>query len=193
VALALLIGAPPDSGADETLATFTLDGFSFVSFEDEDVYPIPTGGALRFRFGAPSADGSVPFTLAPGDVDLPPIPVGDGRTLTYRLASATGGLVRRSGAGTLVVQFPATVTAELATAEGSGSVPYSLVFTTETTSAPDLDNQTRVTVEGMRLQAGPGAMQLVGAATSRANAFPGPGKAAYTVLSGRFDRLPALP
>jgi hypothetical protein len=33
-------------------------------------------------------------------------------------------------------------------------------------------------------------MQLVGAATNRDSAYPGPGAAVYTVLSGALDRMP---
>jgi len=191
--LAVAMGFAHPAPAEETLATFALDSFSFVSFEDEDVYPIPSGGELRFRFASPSADGSLAFTLQPGDVALPPIPVGQGRTLSYRLMSATSGVARKNGDGNLVVQFPATVTATLSTPEGPASTQYSLLFTTESASAQDLARVETVSVEGMRLSPSARAMQLVGATTSKEGATPGPGKAAYTVLSGRFDRLPAPP
>jgi hypothetical protein len=42
----------------------------------------------------------------------------------------------------------------------------------------------------MRLVDGVWYGQLVGATTNQANAFPEPGTAVYTVLSGRFDRIP---
>jgi hypothetical protein len=32
--------------------------------------------------------------------------------------------------------------------------------------------------------------QLVGTATNKSDAYPGPGAAVYTVLSGRFDAVP---
>ena len=35
--------------------------------------------------------------------------------------------------------------------------------------------------------------QLVGATVNKQNAFPKPGTAVYTVLSGQFDQLPATP
>jgi hypothetical protein len=42
----------------------------------------------------------------------------------------------------------------------------------------------------MRLVDGVWYGQLVGATTNKTNAFPKPGTAVYTVLSGRFDPIP---
>jgi len=42
----------------------------------------------------------------------------------------------------------------------------------------------------MRVVEGAWYGQIVGATTNRENAFPEPGAAVYTVLSGIFDRLP---
>ena len=47
-----------------------------------------------------------------------------------------------------------------------------------------------MSVTGMRLVDGVWYGQLVGATTNKTNAFPEPGTAVYTVLSGRFDRVP---
>jgi hypothetical protein len=42
----------------------------------------------------------------------------------------------------------------------------------------------------MRLVEGARYGQIVGATTNKDNAFPEPGAAVYTVLSGSFDRVP---
>jgi len=42
----------------------------------------------------------------------------------------------------------------------------------------------------MRVVEGAGYGQLVGAPTNKTNAFPKPGTAVYTVLSGQFVQLP---
>jgi hypothetical protein len=42
----------------------------------------------------------------------------------------------------------------------------------------------------MRLVDGVWYAQIVGATTNKENAYPAPGAAVYTVLSGRFDRVP---
>ena len=193
LALAPGLGLASRSAAQTQAATFALDALSFVSFEDSEVYPIPPGGAILFRFGAPNPDGSLPFTIAPADARIPTIPLDGGRTLTYRLTQTTQGVVARDGEGLKVV-FSASIAADLASPDGKGGTrQYAMQFTTETATASNLARTKTVAVEGMPLQATAGAMQLVGAATSQEGAYPGPGAAAYTVLSGRFDRLPDLP
>ena len=42
----------------------------------------------------------------------------------------------------------------------------------------------------MRLVNGVWYAQIVGATTNEENAFPAPGAAVYTVLSGSFDQVP---
>ena len=102
-------------------------------------------------------------------------------------------MVTRESGG-LKVQFSAAIAADLASPDGTGGTrQYAMQFTTESAAASNLARTQTVSVEGMRLQATAGAMQLVGAATSQEGAYPGPGKAAYTVLSGRFDPVPKLP
>ena len=190
--LALVFLLSPLAARAETSATFTLDPLSFVSFEDSEVFPIPAGGTLRFRFGEPDAGGATPFTLAPADVSIPPIPLPDGKTLTYELASpASGTLTHASSPGDRDdLQFVATVRAHLSAPEGGGSMQYVMSFTTRTAGATNLTGTASVAVEGMPLSDAAGAMQLVGATISKEHAFPGPGKAVYTVLSGTFDPLP---
>ena len=65
-------------------------------------------------------------------------------------------------------------------------------FTTESTEATNLAGNVTVEITGMRLVEGVWYVQLVGATVNKENAFPKPGAAVYTVLSGQFDQLPDL-
>jgi hypothetical protein len=47
-------------------------------------------------------------------------------------------------------------------------------------------------IDGTPVEAG-NHVRLVGAATNRQDAFPGPGEAVYAILSGSFDWLPEGP
>ncbi len=62
--------------------------------------------------------------------------------------------------------------------------------TTETAAASDSLGQTTVQRLGVRLIDGVWYVQIVGATTNKVNAFPAPGTAVYSVLSGQFDQLP---
>ena len=53
-----------------------------------------------------------------------------------------------------------------------------------------LDGTMTVEITGMRLVDGVWYVQLVGATVNKENAFPKPGTAVYTVLSGQFDQMP---
>jgi hypothetical protein len=176
--------------ADETVSTFTLDGLSFISFGDQQIVLPDSGSTIVFRFETPSADGSVPFTIAPDDVSIPPVDLPDGSgTLRYALASpASGTLVPTSGGRRL--SFTATVSATLSSSSVNGTYRYTIPFTTESTSASSVDGAQTLSVTGMRLVDGAWYGQIVGATTNKANAFPEPGTAVYTVLSGSFDQVP---
>lgn len=191
VAILCLGGLAAARAEEKRVRTFELDALSFISFQDEEVYPIPAGGFVRFRFGAPRSDGTVRFSIEPGDVEIPPIEV-DASKVTYRLARGTQGTLAETEDG-LRVQFPATISASLASPEGGGVARYTVQFTTGSASATNLKGTRSVAVDGMKLRESSGAMQLVGATTSREGATPGPGKAVYVVLSGAFDRPPPLP
>jgi hypothetical protein len=176
--------------AETTVGTLALDGLSFVSFQDLEVLAIPSGSTLRFHFGAPGSDGSVPFTLAPEDVAIAPIPMpSGGGTLRYALAGPASGWIRPTPTGRRI-DFTANVAASLETADGGGTFTYRVPFTTESTEASNAPGTVTIEAQGMRLVEGVWYVQLVGATTNHTNAFPKPGAAVYTVLSGRFDQLP---
>jgi hypothetical protein len=82
------------------------------------------------------------------------------------------------------------VAAILDAPEGSGSYTYSVPFTTETVAASNFQHTDSVAVTGMRLVNGVWYAQIVGATTNQENAYPAPGAAVYTVLSGSFDQVP---
>jgi hypothetical protein len=170
----------------ETVGTLNLDGLSFISFQDEKVVSL-AGGAIAFHFGAANLDGSIPFSIGPADVSIPDIALSTGQTLRYSLASATTGRLRPSPTGQ-IVEFSATVIATVTGGEESGSLSYSVPFTTETVSTSSGGKSVQVT--GARIAPAARYTQLVGATVNKADTEPTPGSVVYTVLSGTFDRLP---
>jgi len=189
VVLALLLPAARTS-AEELVGTLHLDGLSFISFEGFETLPIPSGGTIRFHFASPTVGSSVSFSIGPGDVVIPPIPLSSGGgTLTYTLASPASGVLALVQ-GQAQIQLTASVHAALDRPEGGGTLSYTLRFTTETASASNVAGTQTVSVQGARLDLGGRYVQLVGATTNQTQAIPEPGKAVYTVLSGTFDQLP---
>jgi hypothetical protein len=67
----------------------------------------------------------------------------------------------------------------------SGSFDYAIPFTTEGAAATNRPRTETLEVSGMRLVEGAWYGQIVGATTNKDDAFPEPGAAVYTVLSGR--------
>jgi hypothetical protein len=187
----LLVLLVPSLGlAEETVGTFRLDGLSFISFGDRQIVLPSSGSQIRFHFGAPNTDGSVPFTIAPEDVSISTVELpGGGGTLDYTLASPTSGTVTPTADGRKLT-FTATVAATLRSPQASGTYQYTIPFTTEATSAHDAKGTQTLSVTGMRLVEGVWYGQIVGSTTNKENAFPEPGAAVYTVLSGSFDRVP---
>lgn len=184
-----LLVSPPSATA-ETVSTFTLDALSFVSFGDEQAIALPPGSTIRFRFGTPAPDGSVSFTIEPSEVSIAPVALAaNGGTLRYAMVSPTSG-VMRPNAGGRELSFDATIRATLDSTGGGGSFDYAMPFTTESTAAANLAGTEQLAVTGMRLVEGIWYGQIVGATTNKANAFPEPGAAVYTVLSGSFDQVP---
>jgi len=172
------------------VGTLTLDGLSFISFENLENYPIPTGSSIKFHFGPPSASGGIPFTIAPADVSIPPIPVAaGGGTLQYALASPATGSIHYSGT-TATIDIAAAVVATFSDPEGGGSTTYNLHFTTQQATAVNAARTKTISVTGQPLQRSARYVQLVAATPNAANANPEPGKAVYMVLSGTFDLLP---
>lgn len=185
---ALLLFAAP-AASEETVGTLTLDGFSFISFGDEEVLPIPSGATIRFRFGEPAADGSIPFTIRPEDVSIPPISSSSG-TLEYGIGAPVSGTLRPTESGRRMT-FTAKINAKLIRSDGSsGTIVYTMPFSTESASATNLAQTDSVSVTGMRMVEGAWYVALVGATVNKENAYPKPGAAVYTVLSGTFDQVP---
>ena len=185
ISIALTLAYVSASRADST-AVFTLDGLSFVSFQDEEVLPLESGSQLTFSFAEPNADGSIPFTIGPSDVQIAPISLGTNGELQYGLHSQASGTIRETPTGR-EMSFDAVVSARI----GEGELfTYSMPFTTETAQATNLAGNLTVEITGLRLVDGVWYAQLVGATVNKENAFPKPGTAVYTVLSGQFDQLP---
>ncbi|MGH0029669.1 MAG: hypothetical protein ACQGVC_07755 [Myxococcota bacterium] len=185
--LALMLAG---SAAAETVATFTLDSLSFVSFGDSEYVYLPAGSTLEFRFGTPEPDGTTSFTIQPSGVAIQDVSLPTGGVLRYSMASPASGVMQSTPEGRKVT-FSATVRATLDTGSpGDGSYDYTIPFTTETTAASNLAGTETLTTFGMRLVDGVWYGQIVGATTNKENAFPEPGAAVYTVLSGSFDQVP---
>ncbi|MFQ5515756.1 MAG: hypothetical protein ACE5FG_15200 [Myxococcota bacterium] len=186
-----LLGHAGLARAEVTVGTFTLDGLSFIFFGDQQILLPESGSFIRFHFGTPSADGSVPFTIAPADVSITPVALpANGGTLDYTIASPASGTIVPTADGRRI-SFTATVRATLSGSHGAGeSYDYVMPFSTESAAANDAAGTQSVSVTGMRLVEGAWYGQLVGATTNRTNAFPEPGAAVYTVLSGQFDQIP---
>lgn len=188
--LAVLLTQPP-AEAEKLVGTLTLDAFSYVSFQDEEILAFPSGSTIRFHFGEPAADGTIPFTVAPEDVSIGPIALSSG-TLEYVLAAPASGTMRSTADGRRI-EFTASVAATRDSPDGGGTLTYTIHFSTESASSPNADGTRSVSVSGMRMVEGPKHVQIVGATVNRGDAFPKPSAAVYTVLSGQFDQVPATP
>ena len=185
--LLVLVAAAPATG--ETVGTFTLDGLSYISFGDDEILYLPAGSTLRFRFGEAAADGSTSFTIQPADVAIGDVSVPSGGVLRYGMARPASGTIRSTAEGRRI-DFTATVRATLDRGADSGSFDYAIPFTTEAAAASNRPGTEMLAVSGMRLVDGAWYGQIVGATTNKENAFPEPGAAVYTVLSGSFDQVP---
>jgi apolipoprotein N-acyltransferase len=186
LALAISLSSPATA---QEVSLLRLDGLSFVSLDGKEVFGIPAGSTIGFRF-AKGSETSIPFTIQPTDVSIPPITTSDGATLTYALASTAFGSLQKVDGSTSSIQFSATITTGLSTAEGRSTAKYSLIFTTEKAAATSADGVRSVEIDGMKLVNAARHVQLVGAVTNRGDAYAGPGVAVTTVLSGTFDQLP---
>ena len=185
--LVLLLAA---SATGETVSTLTLDGLSFISFGDEEYLYLPAGSTLKLRFSAPQPDGSAAFTIAPSDVSIGDVSLPGGGVLRYALVGTATGAMSVTPDGRKL-SFTAVVRATLDTGSSTdGSFDYSIPFTTESTAASNAMGTEVLSVYGMRLVEGVWYGQIVGATTNKENAFPEPGTAVYSVLSGTFDQVP---
>jgi len=186
----LLLAVLPSAAVGTTVSTLTLDGLSFVSFEDKEVVPI-SSGSIVFRFGEPRDDGTVPFTIQPEDLSLPDLPLtSNGGALRYTLGRPAVGLMRATE-DSRILEFTAEVVASIEKDGVRGAeLKYLVPFTTEVATAKNLPRTVTIQVQGLRLLEDIWHVQLVGGATNRIDAIPEPGSAVYTVLSGTFDGLP---
>ncbi len=169
-------------------ATLFLDSSSYLSYSESQNPHLPAGSTIRFRFAAASADGSVPISVRPEDVSIAPIPVAEGLAIQYALARTATGTLRSVRGGNQIELFATLV----ATLQGSPETPpafFELRFTTGSAQASNASRTETVVVDGAPAGAG-NHVELVGAATNRPDAFPGPGEAVYAILSGSFDWLP---
>lgn len=193
LSLAGLITPRSAARADEVLATFTLDGLSFISFGTSDYYPIPSGTSLRFRFPASRASGSISFTVAPEDVSIPPLQLKNaGESLRFALQAPATGIVRLVSESEAIVELDAAISVTLVHPHTPGENTVRVHFTTERAAASNLSGTRSVEVSGVRLAKGARSVQLVAALTNGADFYPGPGAAVHAVVSGVFDTLPQI-
>lgn len=188
LASSLALGAI-EARAQEQIGTLVLDSGAYVSYGESATVQIPAGSSIRFRFGSTNPDGSIAITVQPGDLTVAPIPVGEGNTVEYSLGGTATGTLRRVS-GTRHIELFATLVAALRESAEVPPVAYQLRFTTGVARASNTSQTESVTVEGAPATTF-AHVELVGAATNRPDAFPGPGEAVYAVLSGSFDWLPA--
>lgn len=189
--LAIVFALQGTTASAQSTGTLTLDSLSFISFQDQQVIPLPDGSTLQFQFGTPSSSGVIPFTIDPSGLSIAPVDIPGGTSsLLYGLAGAASGTITPATDGH-IIQFSANVTATLQNPGGdSGTYTYAMPFTTETATASDILGQTTVQRTGVRLVDGVWYAQIVAATTNKENAVPAPGTAVYSVLSGQFDQLP---
>jgi hypothetical protein len=187
--LLFAVAAPPARAAESSIM-LRLDEHSFISYSASDNPPLPAGSTIRFRFGGPLADRSLSVRVEPEDVSIPPVGIAPGAAIEYSLSEAGTGRAWMEGSR-LQIELLATLVANLRGGEAVPPLTYQLRFTTGLAQAPSADQTDSVAVAGE----GAGVsrdLRLVGAATNRPDAFPGPGEAVYAVLSGRLDSLPDL-
>lgn len=183
----------PSATAAELVATLALDGLSFVSFQDQEVYSIPSGGTIKFHFASLDREGSIPVSVGPADVAVGPLTIRGGEgSMLFELVGPAIGSVRLGPDGDLILELGAKVRVTLTHPEQGGSKEIGVHFSTETKEAVSFDGEEKITVSGMRADPAARGIQLVGTSTNAANDYPGPGAAVYVVLSGAFDQLPAL-
>ncbi|MCP5058517.1 MAG: hypothetical protein GY937_17585 [bacterium] len=190
--LLVLLQLSVPAGAETTTGTLTLDSLSFISFEGYENLNLPAGSTIEFAFSDPDPGGSVSFTILPSGVSIPSIQLwSTPGELRYTLAAPATGTATKTSEG-IKISFSATVSVTLVQ-QGGGTFQYSLPFTTESASATNAAGTNTVSLSGMQLVEGPNHVQLVGATTNKTNAFPEPGRAVSSVLSGTFDTFPTFP
>ncbi len=194
--LALLAGAVLSiclpARAQDTKATLTLDGLSFISVEGHAVFAIPSGSTIEFQFGKPGPD-SIPFSIDPVGVKISPIEAdAKGAELRYSLAGGTSGTLRRAFDGSLEIDLAGSILASWIGAEGASSANFPVQFTTGKASLGDDQAIAKTEIEGLRISPGSTYVQLVTVALNHPDSIVGGGAPVKSVLSGSFDKLPEL-
>lgn len=184
------VAATP-AGAEPFVATLRLDSFSILSFGDQEVYQFPEGAEIRFEFASESGKGFLGFVVRPSEALIAPIPLRYGdESLEFALARSANGVMKLGNDGRLIVDIDAYVVVTLNHPEEPGWKKIPIHLTTESTQAKSVEGDHVIDVSGGRVS-GRG-VQLVGAATNAEDDYPRPGAPVYVILSGAFDRLPAL-
>jgi hypothetical protein len=185
------LSLPLAAQAEPRIGTLTLDGLSFVSFGSQEIYSIPAGSTMRFRFGAPK-DGAAPITVEPQDLTIGELRLrSGGAVLQLGLVRRASGHARRSSDGSVVIELDAVVSGILKDREHGGAKTVRVHLTTEAAEATGTDGLGARSVAGMRPASGSRGIQLVGAIANDSDTYPAPGAAVLVVLSGAFDTLPA--
>jgi hypothetical protein len=173
------------------VANFTLDPFSLISFGDKEVYSLPEGATIKFRFASAEGQDQIAFEIRPFEAVLGPVRLrSSDESMEFALSSPAQGRMRKGSDGQLVMEAGAAVVVTLNHPEKPGFKRMSVRFTTENATALSLDGFRKIDVAGARVS-GRG-VQLVGTATNAADDYPQPGEPVYVILSGVFDRLPTL-
>jgi len=177
--------------AEPFVSTLRLDAFSFVSFGDQEIYPLPEGSEIEFEFSSEEGSKLLGFVIRPRGALIEPIPLRYGdEALRFTLARAANGVMRLGKDGVVTMEIDAYVVVTLDHPVTPGVKKLPVRLTTETTQARSSDGRRTIDVAGGRVS-GRG-VQLVGAATNTEDDYPRPGAPVYVMLSGAFDRLPAL-
>lgn len=185
--------AASTSRAEEFVATLTLNESSLVSFEDDEVYSIPSGSTIRFRFASPVVEESSVVFVRPSDVTMGPLTLRSSEEkLLFSLADPATGLVSRKLDGSLAVEVKADVNVTFVHQEGNSLKTIPIRFTTETVEGQNLSGTTSLSVSGAPVNRSTRAVELVGTSTTSEMGYPIPDAAVFVILSGVFDQLPAL-
>jgi hypothetical protein len=97
--------------------------------------------------------------------------------------------MRYSG-GSATMDMTARVSVSVSGPSGTGTATYPVRFTTQQATATNLAGTKTVSITGEPVVRSSRYVQLVAATPNRRDAFPEPGSAVYTVLSGTFDHPP---
>lgn len=194
IAIAIAVLAIPTGARSEEWKTkLVLDGLSYLSFGDEQVFSIPVGTEIVFRFPDRPAADSISFEIHPDDLNLPAVSLRKtDEALQFGLAAPATGTLQLTTDGLATMSFDARIRVQLDHPTEPGMQEVSIRFTTEASSARSLDGSKSIAVSGMRLHPNARAVQLVGTRSGQSTDYPVPGAPVSAVLSGVFESLPTL-